>query len=63
MSPKIKCPKCGEIDKVAVEITATWSTVNVKKTELFCNTCGQVSIISSTDSGIYDSGESLNPKT
>lgn len=48
MSQNAKCPKCGEIEQV--EITKTWgySPALLKeplKQEIYCNTCGQVSII------------------
>lgn len=50
MTQKAKCPKCGEIEQV--EITKTWGTKEFpkflfmpEKIEIYCNTCGQVSII------------------
>lgn len=50
MTHKIKCPKCGEIEQV--EITKTWGGTLVPNNlmfELYCNTCGKVSIVSGTE--------------
>ena len=61
MSQKAKCPKCGEIEQVEVTKTwgqiclfklnpyCLYPTCscpeNMSKLEIYCNTCGQVSII------------------
>ncbi len=50
---KTKCPKCGESSEHMLEITQTWGSswdkVNIPvqptRIEVYCNTCGQVSII------------------
>ena len=63
MSHKAKCPKCGEIEQV--EITKTWGFQVAEllkqandefysKTEIYCNTCGQVSIIDGDTSSHTD---------
>lgn len=55
---KAKCPKCGEIEQV--EITKTWGhqltllDANRVKKEIYCNTCGQVSIIDADTSSHTD---------
>ena len=71
MSQNAKCPKCGEIEQV--EITKTWghrnaglyalltldvSKMNPVKQEIYCNTCGQVSIIDADTSSHTDEAKS-----
>lgn len=64
---KTRCPKCGEIEQV--EITRTWDNYiqNVPRTidiktypkliEVYCNTCGKVSLI-----GVESEGHTSSAK-
>lgn len=68
MTEKIKCPKCGEIEQVEITKTwgdyqslGTYTTSDGDlhripkipvKNEIYCNTCGQISIVEGTSSHI-----------